>query len=283
MGDTENQGPKDWRETLPEDIRNDPSLKDFKDVVALAKSHIETKALVGQSLRVPSNDAGPDVRKAFLDKLKEKVPEMVLVPADPEQRKLVEGQMWDLLGKPKDAKGYTLEGVDLGGVQIDTDRLAESAARLGLTKSQFVAFAKGLAEEQQAKGKIIKGWQDAAKREWGAAYAERVGAIVEIAKKLKAPEATVKALEAGEVPPEQLAVWYQVTQMAGGGRQIGDQGSGTGKMTPAEARLKIEEIKANKVYWEKGLNPELHEALKSRLMELMLIEDPANAEPHPMT
>jgi hypothetical protein len=44
---------------LPEDLQNDPALKDFNDLPSLAKSFKETKAFVGSSIRPPGPDAGP--------------------------------------------------------------------------------------------------------------------------------------------------------------------------------------------------------------------------------
>lgn len=59
-------GTPTWRDSLPEDIRGDKSLADFKDVGALAKSYISTKALVGQkALSVPGPDAKPEEVKAY--------------------------------------------------------------------------------------------------------------------------------------------------------------------------------------------------------------------------
>ena len=36
----------DWRSGLPEDIRNDPSLADIKDVGAMAKSYINGQNII---------------------------------------------------------------------------------------------------------------------------------------------------------------------------------------------------------------------------------------------
>ena len=49
----------DWKTSLPEDLKAEASLTGFKGVGDLAKSFVETKKLVGQSLRAPAADA-PD-------------------------------------------------------------------------------------------------------------------------------------------------------------------------------------------------------------------------------
>ncbi len=47
----------DWKSGLPDDLKADPSLTGFKAIPELAKSFVETKKLVGQSLRAPAADA----------------------------------------------------------------------------------------------------------------------------------------------------------------------------------------------------------------------------------
>lgn len=49
---------------IPDDIRSDPGLQSFNDFGGLAKSYLETKSLVGSSIRLPAKDSKPeDVEK----------------------------------------------------------------------------------------------------------------------------------------------------------------------------------------------------------------------------
>ena len=50
----------DWKSGLPDDLKADPSLTGFKAIPELAKSFVETKKLVGQSLRAPAADASEE-------------------------------------------------------------------------------------------------------------------------------------------------------------------------------------------------------------------------------
>ena len=68
---------QDWRETLPEEMRADPALKDIPDVVTLAKAFRDTKAMVGASVRLPAADADEAARAEFLEKIKERAPDLV--------------------------------------------------------------------------------------------------------------------------------------------------------------------------------------------------------------
>lgn len=55
-----------FQDSLPEDLRGHESLKDFKDVGGLAKSFIDTQAMVGNSVRIPGENASDeDVAKFY--------------------------------------------------------------------------------------------------------------------------------------------------------------------------------------------------------------------------
>ena len=48
-----------WREALPEELRRDPALADYKDVAGLAKSHLHALKMIGRDkVPVPPPDAG---------------------------------------------------------------------------------------------------------------------------------------------------------------------------------------------------------------------------------
>lgn len=61
--------PQDWRTSLPEEIRGEESIKNFKDVADLTKGFIETKKMVGNATKIPKNDAKPEEWDAFYSKL----------------------------------------------------------------------------------------------------------------------------------------------------------------------------------------------------------------------
>lgn len=60
---------QDWRATLPEDMRAEKSLADVKDIVTLAKNYVNTKKLVGGSVRLPGDDASEEEVAEFYNKL----------------------------------------------------------------------------------------------------------------------------------------------------------------------------------------------------------------------
>src|SRR3990170_5621200 len=82
--------PTDWRAALPADLQADKSLEQFKGKdwaevgPTLAKGYVETKKMVGGSLKIPKEDATPEEVAAFYtalgrpetpDKYDTKIPE----------------------------------------------------------------------------------------------------------------------------------------------------------------------------------------------------------------
>jgi len=119
--------PTTWRDGIAEDLRTHPSLADFKDVGSLAKSYVETKALVGK-----------------------RVDGLVKIPG--EQATADEVTAWrKAIGVPEQPDGYTVRLPD--GVTVHAETLAAFRKRahdLGLTPKQAEALVQFDLERHQA-------------------------------------------------------------------------------------------------------------------------------------
>lgn len=254
--------PQDW---LPPELREQAALKDFKDPASLAKSYLETKAMVGNSIRPPGPDAAPEAKVEFARKLQGVMPELVLVPEDEKLRAAVEEQIWAKLGRPADEKGYEakVEGVDLDLASLQAEAKAE-----GLTKAQFAKRLEKVVTAARASQDARKAADAELRKEWGPAYEEKVLAAKAAALKLGVPESALAS-----IPPSQLKVWANVAKSIGGeGRQVGDQGANpTGMPTPAEAKVQLAEIMARKEYWRREENPVISDHLRNKAVELQKI------------
>lgn len=262
--------PADWRTSLPDDLKAHESLKDFKDAGSLAKAYVDTKALVGASLRVPGPDASPELRREFINRLHEKLPNVTYLPSNAEELAAVEPHLWKALGKPEQAKEYSLEGVDVSDVQLDAEKLQNAAHALGLTKAQFKALAKSAADDLREQAKGEKLWADTMKREWGLAYNDKLQAAVDVATKLGAPAATIEQLKSGRMHPDHVKFYAKLSESLGGtGRAVGDQGPGkSGALAPAEALARIEELRSEPAYLRAHENPARHEQIMRKIDEL---------------
>ena len=271
---------KSWKDSLPAELKDSPALKDFNDVPSLAKSFVETKSMLGNSMRIPSADAGPEARKEFLAKMQEKVPELVLVPADPDKLAEVEESLWTKLGKPKEAKEYEppkVDDVEFKPEEIDVLRVI--ATKRGYTKKQFATLVKDVAAEKQAQAKALYEQRAALKKEFGFAFDDKIAAFTSVAEKTGAPPQLLAAIKQGTIDLT-TAKWLDglMKSLGGEGNEVRQQGQGhSGKLTPEEAKIQISEIIKNPAYLRRGANPELHEALKVKLSKLMPFAYPEDA------
>lgn len=104
----------DWRATLPDDLRGEKSLQDFKSVTDLARTTVHQQRMLGSSVQVPKVDGSPEDWGKFYDKL----------------------------GRPKDAASYEYSAKDVlpEGVTLDKEfetRLREHAHASGWVPKQF--------------------------------------------------------------------------------------------------------------------------------------------------
>lgn len=252
-------GPANFIETLPEDLRGNEALKNFQDPGQLAKSYLELKSYQGNSLRIPGEDAGEEDRKAFIDKLTEKVPNLMLKPDFAEGNEQAE-EFFRTLGKPAEAKDYTVPEVE--GFEVPEDRveaLRTIGHKMNLTKDQFTGIMAAVMEMDKADSEAVEAQiqQDvqALKQEWGAAFDERKNLVLAVAKHTGAPDRLIDSIANDAAGPDTMKWLLKVSnQFKGEGIQVAgqeNQGNGSGAMTPTEAQARISEINNNPQhpYW----------------------------------
>jgi|TARA_R110000824_G_scaffold113679_1_gene263523 hypothetical protein len=150
-------------ESLPEDMRDNPSLKDFKDTSGLAKAFLDTKGLVGEMsgrVTIPGNDAGADDWNTFYTKI----------------------------GRPEKAEDYEINLPDLPGQTWSEDAISDfktNMHKLGMTPTQIQGnldwYMGGFQKEvensaaamAEASGESIK----TLRKEWGGEYDSNMGKV----------------------------------------------------------------------------------------------------------
>jgi hypothetical protein len=260
----------DWKSGLPEELKTAPALQDVKDVAGLAKAFVETKAYVGSSLRPPGPDASPEQKLDFVQKLRDKVPELLFLPdGEDDAAKLARETAWTKLGRPKEEKDYALPA-DITMAEEHLAALRKEAAAEGLTKSQFQARSKRVAEALAAAELAQKNSTSALKKELGAAFDERTASVAAVAAKLGFSQELVSALKNGTVDPATFKAFGAIAKGFGETRQVADQGGGnTGKLTPSEAMAQRAEIMSRPEYFNpKATQMAMHEVLKAKVQAL---------------
>lgn len=249
-----------WRDVLPEDMRNNPSLLTTKDVPALAKQFIDQQAHLGNSVRVPSAEAGAEDKKAFYDKLMAKVPELIMRPdlANAEQREVFHKMM----GRPDKGEEY-----ELAEELTDNDytkMLRGVAHEQGLNKAQFKALTSvfpAIAKEIGKKSeKDAFDRKEAVTKEWGAATEKNTAVAASIAEKTGAPAELVEAIKTGNAGIPTLKWLHSLAAAFGGeGKHFAGAQGTPAPMTPSEAIAQIAEIRNNKQHPVWNMRDPLHD------------------------
>jgi hypothetical protein len=157
---TDAKAPADWRSGLPEDVRNDPSLSDIKDVGSMAKSYINGQKLIGKNrIALPAEGATDEEMSMFHSQL----------------------------GRPEKADGYQFgERPSLPeGMQYDEafeTQFKDLSYKAGLTPNQAKAIYDGyhdyIGKKTELAGESTSQqsaeWVNSLKKEFGKAYDERI-------------------------------------------------------------------------------------------------------------
>lgn len=277
-------GTQDWRTQFISDeyLRGNPALKDFDSVEGLARNFIDLQSHVGNSIRIPSEDAGPEARKEFYKKLGEKVPGLMPVPNsdDPEALATVYNQ----LGRPESPDKYVIPDMGEGVDNRTTEQFRDVAHRHGLTQKQFEGIVKDITQANLQGAQQFQAAHDAEMKslrdqEWGVAYDDNLQLALNVAESTNAPPELVAAIKGNQATAATLKWLYGIgKQMVGEGKPLtSDQNNKDGRMIPSEAAARISEIMNNKQhpYWNPS-DPGHNNALK-RMLELQKMANPQAA------
>ena len=154
------QAPVDWRASLPEDVRADPSLTDIKDVDNLAKSYINGQKLIGKNrIALPDDKATDEEWSSF----------------------------YSSIGRPEKSGAYQFGERPALPEGLEYDEAFESNFRdlsykAGLSSAQAKAIYDGyhdyISKKSELEGKNqttqTDEWVTSLKKEFGKAYDERI-------------------------------------------------------------------------------------------------------------
>jgi hypothetical protein len=230
--------PQEILEKLPEEFRENETLNRFNDVGDLAKSYLESRSMLGNAIRVPSEDAGEEDRKQFIEKVQKNAPELMLRPnfEDPEQS----DDFYRLIGRPDEPDAYGLpEDVSLNDEVVN--ELKRVSHDVGLSEAQFKKMVKSLASQEAERQELlqtkIEEKTEELKKEWGVTYKDRIKAAERINEEYY-PGRPFETLNPAEVQGL-YKMHVALTGKDAPAANQGDQGDG---MTPAEAEERYAEI-----------------------------------------
>lgn len=254
----------DWRASLPEDLRDNATLKNYSDVAALAKSHVHAQKMIGaEKIPLPGKDA---------------------TDADWEG-------VYNRLGRPATPDEYKLpEGVFPEGVELDstlTKTYLEKFHQAGLTQRQTEAvmrshgeIVKGIIEQQeQASKEALDMGRSTLRKEWGRAYDQNLELARKTVREFGTPDLQSRFTD------DSLLRDPEVTRMLAtlGEHMQGDIGMGTAHsdasaMTPEQAQNKINELMRDSEFQLARANPghPTHQQAKEKWTRLHQYAYPEN-------
>lgn len=230
-------------EMLPDDLKSAPTFRNFtgdtlNDVVGkLAKSYVSAQSLVG------------------LDKNA-----VLKIPSTPEDK---EGwsAVYDKLGRPKEAKEYGIDevakAVEFDGIDGKfVEAISAKAHEMGVPKQAMQELAKmyfehtksGMTASQQEAEAMAQKYVDTVKKEFGDAYEARMKKITGTLSKVGDDEFKQLAADHAYIfdHPAVVRVFDKLMQQkAEDAGHDGDKGSGSGPLTPAEARAELAAIEGD--------------------------------------
>ncbi len=266
-----------WQDKYPEDMRKLDVFKNSADEETLVKRLAEGQTYMGQSIRIPSEEAGDEARAEFYKKLQTKVPGLVPAPDWTSEETIKDA--YRNLGALKDDEEFSLPDVE--GSELHTESVthfSKIAKDINLNQAQFDAIVKGMHERQIAQDQAAKEDRKTLVTKWGAAHDQKMDAITVFMAKTDAPPSLQKVTDFAD---SATLLWLNNLVSAVNQDKltlVNDRNSSkTVAVTPEEATLKIAEIRNNPKHPYHHANDPSHAAAKSRIRQLYIYADPDNA------
>jgi len=256
----------DWRQSLPESVQGWEETKNAQSAEAFYDNIGDMRSMIGRSLQIPGPDASVEVQQAYLQKVIDKSPQVMMRP-DSENM----DEFYNAMGRPEDSGAYQAPAStdELPVNEQSLDMFRQIAYDAGLSQSQFEQMSLGMSQAtlngQNASLEARNGELTSLKGEWGMAYDQNIA----IAEKIKQDYFPHIEFAAGELDPATLKSLHSLGKaMLGEGMQVVPEQGASGIMTPAEAQHTINEIMGNKdhAYWSPS-HPG-HKAAIDRVLKL---------------
>lgn len=161
--------------------------------------------------------------------------------------------IYDKLGRPQDAAGYEIKAPE-GSAPDFADKMSAAMHELGLSKAQAQGLAKIYGEVAASQGEQtseataaqLEADKAALKTEWGAAHDERMGNAKRLIREAGIDGETLDKVEAevGFTNTMRL-IGHLADKLGAETAEPNGEGQGSGAMTPAMAKAKIDELKAD--------------------------------------
>ena len=246
-----------WSKGLPEKVQEWDEVKNSDTSDKFWDQVTNMRQFLGQSIRIPGEEASDADKLAFHDKLQSKVPGLISTPDYKDAE--ATGKFYNALGRPEKHEEYKMPTIDDKGVELDSkpaEQFMPIAHKHGLTQAQFEGIITDMSgnnvELAVAAGVKQQEGVTLLKNEWGLAYEKNFNRIANVVKNTGAPVALQDAIVTGNIDPES-AKWLLgiANSFKGESSNLIDDKSNDNVLTPVQARAEISEIRNNQDhdYW----------------------------------
>lgn len=238
-----------WRDDLNEDIKDSAVLAKYDSAEAAHRALIEATSFMGNSIRIPSEDAGPEDHKTFIEKLMGRVPNLMMKPDFD-----TEGGADDyhkMIGVPDDEEGYKPKEGFKGLTDELVAELRTVAAKIKMPKRMFDAwldeYVQASVGQEEAATAAVTEHEAALKKTWGAATPELKSVVEKLVGEFQDEKEPL-----GELNNAAYKLLYNISKaLSGEGPQAGKQNEsqrGADVVTPAEAKERLVELRNKPAY-----------------------------------
>ena len=243
----------DWRSSLPEEIRDNPSFSKFKDVDSLAASYVNLQSHLGR------------------DKIAKPVTESDW------------GEVYEFLGRPEDPDKYEIslpeERPELVASQFSDEALSsfkQEAHKLGLNSAQVSSLVSWQANNMVGQHKAmedtmaqsIDSGENTLREEWGRAYDQNLEFAKKAFNEYGGDELASKMESSGMGnDPDVLKAFANIAKTTMADKDLAGTTNGAKlAMTPEEAKAEAATIMGHAAYTDKR-HPE-HTAIVKKVQDL---------------
>ena len=267
----ENTSGGTWRESLPEDLREAGALRDIPDVNTLAKAYTDAQSYIGRSIRIPGDDAGDEVWSDFTAKLTN-VPGIARVPTEDSSDEDWSA-FYSRMGRPETPDAYNIkrqEGLEWSDAE---DALLSKLHEIGLNNRQASDLVNWMNEGVTEVNQDQERSRDAAlaqlKDDWGQAFDSKIS-DAKAALNHFGDAQLMAELDASGLG-NNVALIKAFAEIGKGFSEDPAMSTGDRRamaVTPAEARMQIDEILANPTHPYNDANNPGHDAAILRMSKL---------------
>jgi len=258
-----------WYSGLPEELH--PQVEKFETVEDLAKGYANAESMIGNSVRIPSEDAEEGQWTQFKEKLRG-VPGITMMPGQDD----ADGwnDLYSKMGKPSQANEYG----------IDDQGFAELAHRTNLTTQQaqelYQAYTYDATQRNEQRQLEMTRLMDELKTEWGPAFeknGQRAAQAVDyLDRKIKAEGQLSQALREPGVGDNPLLIkaLSAIGEMLGEKQIAAKDTSNVFNIAPAEARERANAIIGDMTDAYHNVSHPNHKSRVDHVQRLMEIAHP---------